>query len=188
MKDINEQISILFLLELTSYAKKGHPLPSQFGLSPQNIKDLSTMNMFEIHELAKSPFFEITINRGHLNQIIQKILDKRSKDEIINLAMQRGATRRIMKKYCSMSFKEFNGKRALLGMDNRRSRPADLKLEDYENLAILHNEFGQHSPINTRFDHLRTLVYLAERSNIELNRIYEYFYRENEFSYVSTGS
>lgn len=188
MQEITQTISIMFLIELVNLAKSGKAIPKQFGLNSQTVKDLSTMNMFEIQTLSKSPFFDVNINERYLSQITQKIIDERSSNHTLDQALVRGATRRIMKKYANMSYKEFNAKRNLLNLDKKRSRPSNLNMSDYEKLGMLHSEYGQFNPIVSKFDHLRTMVFLAERTNLDINRIYQYFYVEHENMYLAVSS
>ncbi len=185
MKDeVTARVSVTLLIEMINYSKRGNATFKQLGVDPPTMSDLASMNVAEIHELAESPFVEYTINHRALNQSVQRILHRRKRDDVLNRAITLGASRVIMKTYANMSSKEFNQRRTDLNMNEIRSRPTILSDDEYDKLARQHNKFGQHNPITEKLDHLRCLIHLSESLAIDISRIYQYFYSEQQGLFV----
>lgn len=185
--EVTTRLGVTFLIELINSAKRGNPNFKQLGIDQSTMNDLSNMNVSELHAVAETPFLEYDVNLRSLNLTIQRVLQRRSRDELLNSAIRHGASRFIMKLYSNMSHKEFNKRREMLSLGKLRNRPAMLNDIEYDKLATLHNTYGQSHPISEKMDHLRCLLYLSEQMAIDMNRIYQYFYREHKELFVKEG-
>ncbi|MDO4643806.1 MAG: STY4526/YPO1902 family pathogenicity island replication protein [Cardiobacteriaceae bacterium] len=178
-QEINIRLRLAVLMEVISAAKHGTPLHQQMGISDDTLQQLSLINLDEWYTLARSPFLDIMFNNRALNLAIQNILQHRDRDNLLEKALQYGASREIMQHYGSMSHNDFNRLRQKLKIEAIRRRPSRISAEDYTILSELHNKFGMQNTIQSRMTHLRCLIYLAENSGIDINQIYHYYYKDN---------
>ncbi|RKW13979.1 STY4526/YPO1902 family pathogenicity island replication protein [Cardiobacterium hominis] len=174
------RISANLLIELLSAARQHKGLYLQLGISQETFADLSRLNIAELCQIADGGFVSININERMLNLRVQNALHSRDREELINDALRFGASRPIMYQYLKMSHAEFQTRRMQLGLREIRKRPQQLSSADYGRLSDLHGEYVKHHGAPTGGpDHLRCLVWLAEKSSNDLNRIYEYYYKDN---------
>ncbi len=179
--DVSTRVGVTLLIELINAAKNGNPLFKQLGIASTTMNDLSTMNISELYAVADCPFINYNINGRSLNVTVQRILRSRNREDLINSAIRHGASRIVMKLFANMSDKEFSKRRSELNLlENIRSRPSLLSDKEYVKLASLHSRYGQNNPITEKIEHLRCLLYLSERMSIDINRIYQYFYKEQQ--------
>ncbi len=184
-KDISTSVGATLLIELIKASKQGNTAFKQLGIEPDTMNDLATMNISELYAVADTPFVDYKINNRSLNLTVQRILRSRNRDDLLNSAIKHGASRTVMKKFAHMSYKEFNTRRAELNLSGNRNRPSSLNDDEYTELADLHSQYGQKYPFKEKLDHLRCLLFLSERISIDINRIYEYFYCENETLFLT---
>ncbi len=178
--NVTTRVCVTLLIELINSSKHGSHIFKQLGISKSTMKHLSQMNVSEIHYLAEVPFVQFDINNRTLNLSVQRILDGRSSDNLINRAIELGASRAIMKVYANLTHKRFNELRSQIDINHIRSRPQSLNDKEYRKLADLHTKYGQSHTFTSKLDHLRCLVFLSEKTNLEINRVFEYFYEENQ--------
>lgn len=189
-RDILSRLGINLLTEIIAAARRGHPFYEQLGISRHTFDDLSSMNISELHSVANTLFFDIEVNERALNLSVQRVLQSRDRNTLIDDAIRLGASRQIMQLLANMSYNEFNRRRADLNIDDIRWRPTQLTTDDYDNLATLHSQYGrtQESGINSGLEHLNCLVFLSERTKIDLNRIYSYYYMDNQRLFITDAA
>lgn len=184
---INQKLSIALLLELISTARRGTHLHEQLGIEAETFNELSSMNVSELYGVADTPFLDIKVNIRALNVSVQRMMISRNRGDLLDKAISLGASRSIMRQYARMTHNEFNARRTALNIEDMRRRPPSLTPDDYDQLAGLHDEYAvqQANNISERSEHLRCLVHLAERSGIDINRIYNYYYIDNKLLFIS---
>lgn len=179
--DINAQLSVSLLIDLLSASVRGKPVYRDFGVSDQTFELLKELNNGEMVQVTATPILQLHINDNLLNQGIQRVLQGRARHKLINDAIRLGASREIMQDFASISHNQFNRQRHKLGLSEApRRRPSKIKSDDYYRLSALHSRYGQDNSLDSKIDQLRCLVYLAEQSAIDINRIYQHFWRDNE--------
>lgn len=185
--EVHARVAVALLMELVHSAKHGNAAFKQMGIDAETMSDITSMNVAEIQELAETPFITYDIDNRTLNVRVQRILGRRKKDNLLNRAIQLGASRMVMKLYANMSHQEFTQRRTQLNLDDNRSRPSLLSSEEYDQLAQLHSKYGSQHPVRAKIDHLACLVHLAETMTIDISRIYQYFYGEQQSLFVVGG-
>lgn len=185
--EINIRVAITLLMELVNSSKRGSPAFKQLGIEQSTMTDIASMNVSEIQELAETPFITYHLDNRSLNLKVQRVIERRNKDDLLNQAIRLGASRMIMKLYANMSHKEFSQRRADLSIDDSRSRPSMLSADEYDKLAQLHSKHGKSHPVRHKIDHIRCLVYLSESMTIDISRIYQYFYNEQQSLFIVGG-
>jgi len=185
-KDILANLGLTLLQELVKSVRAGNPIFQQMGISAETIDQISRLNTGELLTLASQPFFKLDLSDRTLNLCIQKIVQSRNRDDLIKRALRAGASREIMKDYALLSHNDFNRLRSELGLEAIRRRPSQIEDDEYKFLAQLHHKSGRDHKVSDRMEHLNCLVYLAEKSNIDINRIYFYYYDDNRELLVKT--
>lgn len=183
-RDISGRIGFALLNELLAAAQQGKNYYTQLGIGRDTFNDLSALSNTELLNVCRNPFLRLGIDERVLSLAIQATLANRNRDDLHNQAILHGASRSVMQRYARMPYNTFNRRRCELGIDVIRNRPTHLDDDEYHLLAELHNAYGQSHPVKTRVDHLRCLLHLSERSGIDVNRIYWYYYRDNENLFV----
>lgn len=181
---ILSQIYLNLLNAILAAAKDGHPIHKQFGLSQETFEQLSRLSSIELISLAKTPFLDARINDRSLAMTINSIIKSRDRQELVRDAMRYGASRDIMQHYANLTENAFNRLRIELGLIAERRRPPKIRDDEYLILASAHSEYGSQQNINDRMGHLRCLVYLTERTGIDINRIYHYYYTDNSMLFA----
>lgn len=184
--DIMTKIASTLLIEVINASSRAKPIHQQFGISDEDFSYLCRMNMRELRQIAASNVFSIITNTRSLNMSVQRTLRARDINHIIQDAIRLGASRKIMHEYADIHGAKF--KDILSNVDEWQGsdvgRPQMISDSDYAKLADLHNQLGQHSPIYSNMDHLRCLIFLAQQSGLSINRIHEYYYKDNKFLYT----
>ena len=182
------RISANLLVELISAARQHKGLYEQLGISPATFADLSRLSIAELYQIADGSFVSFNIDERTLNLRIQNALHSRDREGLLNDALRLGASRPVMYEYMKMSHAEFQTRREQLGLREIRKRPLQLPSADYGHLSGLHGEYVKyHGAPASGAEHLRCLVWLAEKSGNDLNRIYEYYYKDNIDLFRSSG-
>jgi hypothetical protein len=186
-REISARLGKALLLEILDVARSGKDAHSRLGISRETLDDLTRLNIAELYGVSASPFLHLKVDDRILNLAVQGALKNRNRDELLNKAIRFGASRAIMQEFARLSYNEFRRRRSELGIDTNRSRPQQLTNDEYERLSELHSGFGKHHPIAKPLDHLYCLVYLAEHSNIDINRIHSYYYADNRQLFAVSG-
>ena len=174
------RISANLLVEILSAARQHKGLYEQLGISQETFADLSRLSIAELYQIADGSFIGFNIDDRMLNLRVQNAMHSRDHEQLLNDALRLGASRPVMYQYMKMSHAEFQARRADLGLGEIRKRPAQLPSADYDSLSGLHSEYvKRHGAPEGGADHLRCLVWLAGKSGNDLNRIYEYYYKDN---------
>lgn len=124
-------------------------------------------------ELQRVPFFNISLNREALNSSIDACCASNDRDELYDKAIQLGAAKSTMYQVCKMSSSKFAARRKALGISDVRVRPQSLTVDE----ELLLSKVSLSTPYP---DTLSELIYLAEKSGIEINRIHTYFILDKE--------
>jgi len=82
-RDILANLGLTLLHELVKSVRAGNPIFQQMGISAETIDQISRLNTGELLTLATQPFFEIDLSDRTLNVCIQKIVQSRSRDDLI---------------------------------------------------------------------------------------------------------
>lgn len=178
------QTQLNLLNGILAAAKSGHPIHIQLGMSQETFEYLSRLNSSEMVSVASHPFLDLKINDRTLNMSIQRITKGRDREELMRSAMRYGASRDIMQAYANLSHNDFNRLRLELGLNANRRRPSKIQDDEYGLLGNLHSTYGAEHVINDKLAHLRCLVFLAEKSGIDINRIYHYYYLDNSMLFA----
>ena len=120
-------------------------------------------------ETQTTPFIDFSANESAINSAINSCYASGTRDELYNKAIKLGSSKAIMRMLCSMSSNEFARRRKLLNITNARVRPQSLTLDEELDLGKLY------LAIEGKKDSLESLVWISEKSGIEINRIYTYF-------------
>lgn len=180
---INTRMGTAMLMEIVNaaaYAK-------QLGISDSDFGQLVRMNARELRNIADSGIFQVQVDTRALNRAVQRVLHRRDEHTLIEDAIKLGASKGLLHDYAGLSFKQYNDLIAELNIDGQNGRPPMLTDAELSNLADHHARYGQSNPIRSKKDHLRCLVYLAKHTNIDIKRIYNYFYADNSQLYETAG-
>lgn len=179
-RDALARISANLLVELISAARQHKALYTQLGIQQETFADLSRLSIAELYRIADGGIVSINIDDRMLNLRIQAALQSRDREELLNDALRLGASRPIMYRFVKMSHAEFQTRRLELGLGKIRKRPPQLPDADFDNISDLHGEYVKRCDLpEGGAEHLRCLVWLAEQSGADINRIYEYYYKDN---------
>lgn len=185
-QDVMTRIAGTILIEVINASSIAKPIYRQFGISDTDFEHLARMNSRELRHVAASNVFTVATNARVLNMSVQRTLKSRDIEHIIQDAIRLGASRKIMHEYADIHAIKF--KDILSTLDEWESsdvgRPQIISNSDYAKLADLHNAIGLNAPIHSNIDHLRCLIMLSQQSGISINRIHEYYYKDNKYLYT----
>lgn len=142
------------------------------------VKTLSGLTIDEIKALAQKEWVEYRINVSQLQRFIRQIIHSRSKDELIDQAITLGASRTMLRQMVKLPFHEFSRRREALALFDFPKKPLRLSEDELQTLMNLHFEYSNAHRMNGKIEHLRTLIYLSQQSEMSINRIYRYYYIE----------
>ena len=149
-------------------------------MSDELFSRIAKLNVNELLHIAGSGIYKLELNERSLNIVTQSALNSRSHDRVIEDALRQGASRDVMKRYLKMTGEVFRKRRSQLNLNNDdRTRPRKLTGDEYDRLADLHNAYIKSTPVQNGEDHLRCLVFLSDRTGIDLNRIDSYYYQDH---------
>lgn len=179
-RDVTARIGFAVMNELLDAAQQGKGYYEQVGINRETFADLATLSVAELRSVCRNPFLHLRIDDRVLALLIQSTLAGRSRHDLENRAIMQGASRTVMQRYMRMSYGAFNRRRTELGLDSIRNRPCALDSDEYHLIAELHAAYGSSHVFDSTAEHLRCLIHLSEHSGIDINRIYWYYYRDNE--------
>ncbi|MDP8051536.1 STY4526/YPO1902 family pathogenicity island replication protein [Pasteurella atlantica] len=183
--NIFTRVGVSLLTEIIEQSKYNGESIKQLGIEPCIIQQLSTMSIYELYELAQSSCVKYSINTEHLGFCVHKIIQGRNQDKLVNEAILLGASRMMMKQIANISYGNFNKRRMQLDLFNKRNKPHLLTNDEYQQLAILHDKYKKQHSIISRLDNLRCLIFLSKQTKIDINRIYQYFYLDNQILFTN---
>ncbi|MFC0036588.1 STY4526/YPO1902 family pathogenicity island replication protein [Cardiobacterium valvarum] len=179
-RDISGRTAFTLLTELILAAQQGKDFYRQLGISREAFNNLCSLNIAELSSVARNPILRLSVDERVLNLAIQGVLARRNRDDLLKQAMLHGASRSVMARYANMSYNAFNKQRNELGIEEIRSRPVRLSDREYDDLIEAHRYYGSTHSLHHKGDHLRCLLFLSERCNIDINRVFWYYYSDNE--------
>ncbi len=161
-------------LVITCYYEHDHDTLERMKISLDVARKMAKLPSNVRHSLEnqKIAFFDFMVNEGAINNAINSCFASGTRDEVFNRAIVLGAAKTTMRQLCNMSSSEFAARRKALDITDTRARPQSLTVEEEVQLSELYKE------IDIKGDRLENLIFLAEKSGLEINRIYTYFMSE----------
>ncbi len=176
MPDTTHQLGTIILTHIIN----NEPIAESMGIDPNTRKHLAQLSITDLQQVVSMNCITYHINQSTLDSCIHRLIDIKNNEALINKAVVLGASRRIIRAFTPMSYTQFKRKRKKLQLPPRRERPMTLTDDEYTKLGILHSQYTSQNNFSNTLEHLRCLVYLSERSGLDINRIYLYFYLDNQ--------
>ncbi len=155
-------------------------IADSLGINTQTRRYLAQLSFDDLQKIVSMNCITYDIKQSTLDDCIREIIEIKNYEALINKAIILGASRRIIRAFTPMSYTQFKYKRKKLQLPPRRERPMTLSDDEYTKLGILHSQYTSQNNFSNTLEHLRCLVYLSERSGLDINRIYLYFYLDNQ--------
>lgn len=158
-------------LVINCYFTQDHSTLERLNISQEVAKRIAGLpsNVRHMLEQHKTPFVDLNLNESAINSAINNCYASGSRDDMYNQAIILGASKAMMRNLCNMSSAEFASRRKALNISEARVRPQSLTTDEELMLGELYQQ------VEGPKDSLEALVFLSEKSGIEINRIHTYF-------------
>lgn len=188
MMDILENIQMFILQQYRQAAAnpKHHRFLQQQGFSRDMIDNLINLSLEAEQVLIRSHPFKVVVSQSLLAMHLSGLAIRKEREEIAIKALQLGASRRMLGDLLDISDNDYKRLKSLAKVPaQHRNRPRAISIDIYNDLSNLHANLVRGYQRQGIDPHpLRILISMAEATDIELNQIYDGYFRNNRELFI----
>lgn len=181
MDDLEYSIQLQILIVFKTAAEKNHlNFFKSRGLNQQTMENLKALPTSALMQLAHYSPFELHCPEALLNTRMQSGIRKDKEKHLVRKAIQLGASRQCLQTFVVLNSKEYQRIREEVGYAPKRDKPMRLDDDLLVAISITHNNIKkQEHKLDEKFSALEILIKLSESHDIEINQLFNYYYKEN---------
>lgn len=151
------------------------------GFSDKTMKEIKNLPLSALHRIAGSNLFSVNCSESALNSRLRSGIAKEREHELIVEAIKLGASRMTLQAFTNLPNNKYRLIRSELGLgEEPRSKPQQISSHVLDAISITHNNFKMtEKRLYQSLPALEVLVRLAAAHNIEINRLYIYYYKDH---------
>lgn len=177
----NIQTYILQQYRQAAANPKLHRFLHQQGFTQEMIDNLVNLSLDAEQVLIRSHPFKIAVSQSLLAMHLSGLAVRKEREEIAIKALKLGASRRMLGDLLEISDNDYKRLKALAKVPaQHRNRPRAISIDIYNDLSNLHaNLIRGYQRQGVEPHPLQILISMAEATDIELNQIYDSYFRNN---------
>lgn len=179
--DLSIQAFILQQFQFAAANKQHRRWLRRKGFTEQMIDHLAALSPDATQKLIRSEPFQVTVSASLLASSLAGLNQRAARDRLAIRALKLGASRRMLNDLLDLQDSEYKRLKEYANLEPQsRHRPKAISMHVLNDLSDIHaNLIRCYKRVGVDKHPLSILITLSEVTDIELNQIYESYYRQN---------